>query len=420
MKNKAKTDDAIEYAKRLIRKKDYEAARQVLNKLRTLEANELLAKLNSISPKRRSSTSKYLLASVVIIFVVVSVIGSFGRQNGMVAPETIIAEQDETRSPLSVTSTLNSALTTSDETLFTDEQVNFRFTGTRYYYTAGAYQPEKAVFLVILAEIQNNTTQTQCVRARSLRLLLDDVEYIPPNHIMDALSEVVERSFTGAVTGHCIEGGSTEETFTAFDIPARWEKSELRYREIQRPIIFEFPDVPTNVATSDVPSTELPSVPLVASNTPILTPANDINPNVIVIVATIYYAVTDANMRSCPNTDCERMGTLASGESITIDGLVVGSVVNGNNQWLRGMFNGRVVYIHSTLISTRQPAQAITGGSGGALPEESDFSTAVPSPFGRVTCPGNCQTAQASGISAEDSAMCGLDRDDDGFACYGD
>lgn len=35
-------------------------------------------------------------------------------------------------------------------------------------------------------------------------------------------------------------------------------------------------------------------------------------------------------------------------------------------------------------------------------------------------CPDNCTEAKEMGVSAEFAAQCGLDRDGDGVACYGD
>lgn len=45
-------------------------------------------------------------------------------------------------------------------------------------------------------------------------------------------------------------------------------------------------------------------------------------------------------------------------------------------------------------------------------------STSVPS--GSFTCPKNCTEARARGVSAQLAAACGLDRDGDGVACYGE
>jgi hypothetical protein len=38
----------------------------------------------------------------------------------------------------------------------------------------------------------------------------------------------------------------------------------------------------------------------------------------------------------------------------------------------------------------------------------------------RFVCPRTCKEAVARGVSAKQSALCGLDRDRDGVACYGD
>lgn len=39
---------------------------------------------------------------------------------------------------------------------------------------------------------------------------------------------------------------------------------------------------------------------------------------------------------------------------------------------------------------------------------------------GSSSCPRNCDEARTRGVSAARAAACGLDRDNDGVACYGD
>lgn len=120
------------------------------------------------------------------------------------------------------------------------------------------------------------------------------------------------------------------------------------------------------------------------------------------------WATTDVRVRSCPSTDCDSLGTVGSGAEVRADGVTDGEDLNGNTSWYRILFNGQIGYIFSGLVSftntrsVQQPSQPLQ-------PVQQ-----------AVVCPANCDEAVAMGLTAQEAAACGLDRDRDGVACYGD
>lgn len=66
-----------------------------------------------------------------------------------------------------------------------------------------------------------------------------------------------------------------------------------------------------------------------------------------------------------------------------------------------------------------QPPVLVRATNTVIRPPVSSGGNAV-NPPAAPSCPSNCTEARAQGVSAEDAAACGLDRDGDGVACYGD
>lgn len=105
------------------------------------------------------------------------------------------------------------------------------------------------------------------------------------------------------------------------------------------------------------------------------------------------------NVRSGPSTADTILGSLTTGTLVTITGESAG--------WYRINYKNGTGWVSKQLTSTTRP-QVNSGSSSGANP---------PSQF---TCPSNCAGARAMGLSPQQAASCGLDRDHDGVACYGD
>ena len=145
-----------------------------------------------------------------------------------------------------------------------------------------------------------------------------------------------------------------------------------------------------------------------------------------------------ARIRECTILDDIRCPTIAeviAGTVVTATGETTGATFRNSDRWYRLDYNGREAYIHTTLvgsslpISTLLPADiTLTSAVGGSFsvtaaptstPAGANSLGSISSDDG-FTCPANCDEAVALGLSAQQAAACGLDRDDDGVACYGD
>lgn len=125
-----------------------------------------------------------------------------------------------------------------------------------------------------------------------------------------------------------------------------------------------------------------------------------------------YYAQGRIFLRSCPQTSCEEVATLTNGQAVTVDGAINGEAVNvGNAVWYRVRWQGGEAYAYSDILTPRPPA----------APTSAPVQQQVSQPSGAASsCPANCDEARAQGMTAQQAAACGLDRDGDGVACYGD
>jgi hypothetical protein len=137
----------------------------------------------------------------------------------------------------------------------------------------------------------------------------------------------------------------------------------------------------------------------------------------LVLEPETYYAQGNVNLRSCPKTDCERVGTLSGGATVTVTGVINGDEVEeGNVIWYEVSFGGGSAYVYSSLLSPQPPTPRPTARPQQQAVQQPPAQPAQPS----FTCPSNCDGARAMGLSPEQAASCGLDRDGDGVACYGD
>ncbi len=60
-------------------------------------------------------------------------------------------------------------------------------------------------------------------------------------------------------------------------------------------------------------------------------------------------ATNRVNARSCPQLDCEVQAVIAPNTQISVFDVVEGDTVSDNDQWLRVIYNGELVYVHSSL-----------------------------------------------------------------------
>jgi uncharacterized protein YraI len=70
--------------------------------------------------------------------------------------------------------------------------------------------------------------------------------------------------------------------------------------------------------------------------------------------------------------------------------------------------------------SDRYSTSTISGEDSSTGGSSSSSNSSSSSSRGSSTCPDNCSQARAWGLTASEAAACGLDRDHDGVACYGD
>jgi hypothetical protein len=161
-----------------------------------------------------------------------------------------------------------------------------------------------------------------------------------------------------------------------------------------------------------------------------------------------YYTTQNANARSCPRTTCARVMTIQAGTAVSVIDTENGEAVSGSTTWMHVLYDGREMYIHSSLLSTTRPQPRPTSppSQGQQPPAEQPtqvqqqpspeqptqvqqqaptqppppVSTQPPQPQG-ASCGGastcgemsSCEQAYAC-LAAGDS---GLDRDHDGVPC---
>ncbi len=162
---------------------------------------------------------------------------------------------------------------------------------------------------------------------------------------------------------------------------------------------------------------------------------------------TIYYAAGTGNInaRATASTSAAVITTFARGDEVQVIDQVQGDAVNGNRTWFRIDADGQIAYVHSSLLSqTRpsaqaQPVQQQAAPVATGVPQQPAQQQAQPTAIpqqpptaipqqplsggsgGSSERPGNCSTAVAMGLSAEQAGQWShLDRDGDHVACYGE
>lgn len=157
----------------------------------------------------------------------------------------------------------------------------------------------------------------------------------------------------------------------------------------------------------------------IPSDTPIITPSITPIPVTEESLST-YYALTGANLRTCPRTtdECSPVAQLSAGDWIMVIGHVSGEVLQGNALWYQARYENEMVYVHSSVLSKDRPQPSNAGVQQPISP-----TSAPQDPFG---CNGindlDCSDFRARGINANAHlALCGdedhLDGDGDGRAC---
>jgi hypothetical protein len=164
---------------------------------------------------------------------------------------------------------------------------------------------------------------------------------------------------------------------------------------------------PTVGATTSMP----PAAPLAIATT--AAPTTTLDP-VVPMPLTTLYARDVTPLRVCADRTCNALQLLSPGMPLVVNGSLSGDMIeNGNNLWYRADFSGQAVYAYSGYLMSAAPTPIQLFQPEVTPPVQSQ-------PPAQNTCPRNCTEAVAWGYSAEQAAACGLDRDGDGVACYGD
>ena len=130
----------------------------------------------------------------------------------------------------------------------------------------------------------------------------------------------------------------------------------------------------------------------------------------------VRYATTNANARSCPQLDCQIVGTLSRGDTILVEDQETGDMVGGNSRWFVFTLYGQTAYVHSSLVSATQPEDEYvpplpaSGGQQSPPPTSSGYT---------YNCSKTCG-AMASCEEAYFQLQCGCsqrDGDSDGVPC---
>lgn len=141
------------------------------------------------------------------------------------------------------------------------------------------------------------------------------------------------------------------------------------------------------------------------------------NQTVQQVEASTYYLTRNANVRSCPNSECDRIGIINQGTRVTVLGIAEGEVVvEGNSRWYQVEYGGDAYFIYSAYLTRFVPTATPQVGAPTPLPQ-SQIVTGYTGPI-----PRNCTEARQMGIDEVTAALINpnLDGDTDGKACYDD
>jgi hypothetical protein len=234
--------------------------------------------------------------------------------------------------------------------------VSLELEGAGLYDQVGELTPRGGTFLVLYATIHNQSTRSQCIYARDVRLYLNGREYVPQDGAMSAIRDSLRprRDFIGSFSGQCVSANSSEPTFIAFTVPTLVNSAALAFAGRTEPI-------PANwlaglMIETSTPTPSLTRTPT-ASRIPRVTPAATItlSPAPTTPVSSVYYTAANARARSCPETTCRALVVIPEGTALSILQTVEGETVEASNVWMETVYNGRAVYIHSSLLTTTPP-----------------------------------------------------------------
>lgn len=207
--------------------------------------------------------------------------------------------------------------------------------------------------------------------------------------------------------------------------PTNTNTPTLTFTPSNTPTITDTPTI-TNTPTSTFTPSNTPTATNTATITNTPQPTNTTLPS-----TTTYYINSSGsvNTRECPQTTCARVISLSSGEAIQVISVVSGEIVSGIDKWYEATYQGRTIYVHSSLASRNKPIESSNQIKSTAIPVQQ-----VQSPISTVAVQSeapaqpafscNCSKTCPAMVSCEEAYFqlntCGCGRrdgDGDGVPC---
>jgi len=109
--------------------------------------------------------------------------------------------------------------------------------------------------------------------------------------------------------------------------------------------------------TATITDTPLPTATNTIAPTSTAMPTGEPTTAIRAINSLTYYVTRTANMRSCANSSCKRLGQVTAGTRMTVVGITDGETVTGSNStWYQVQYGGDIAYIYSAFLTDVAPA----------------------------------------------------------------
>lgn len=268
-------------------------------------------------------------------------------------------------------------------------------------------------------------SQNRCIHGYDFKLSISGRDYEPSTYWMDRLKPYAGNiDYPGWWAGLCMDANVARQTFVVFEVPPTGSTANLKFFDGVYSLGMWSDIVPTPTPTN----TRLPTNTLGPTRTPLptRTPSDTPPPSATrTPTPQDYTATSNGNLRSCPQTTCEIVGTVAFGERLKVIGSEQGASVSGSSTWLIIQRDGKPnAYLHDSIAraGTPRPAPLVNNTSRPASTQQL-ASTAAPAQT--WNCSGdryNCNSFSSRAELMSYFNTCPgdpsrLDRDNDGIPC---
>ena len=173
--------------------------------------------------------------------------------------------------------------------------------------------------------------------------------------------------------------------------------------------------VPTITASSTITPTSRPLPTSTITPSPVPTATIAVSP---LPSGETYYANNgDVRVRTCPRRDCETLRVMQLGETVVVIGTTTGDTVFNSNRWYEVNHQGRLGYVHSSLLVTELP-QPTSAPINQPPPITGTCSCSVDLDCGDFTSQSGAQACYSYCLSTTGRDVHNLDgNDNDGLAC---